>query len=318
MKKSVFLFVFLLIFSAPFAECAAYKLPGVYTINGVRKSEIKTISGQYEAYTTTISGADVNHILYGFSGTPDSEAELKSWVDSAISHQMNCLRLSYNPLGEAGTRLWNQSQVQAALDYAPSYFYIIVDRNHYVGEAVDWDEVNSTTFSDVLANWGNNTRVIPEIINEYPNGNYDGTGLYEHIDPILDSIADSGYTNLILCNRHTTTNDTATALAMSTPLDYWGRHSYFDNEDDPANGTQTLGWAQGFSETYMGVIPPLTPLVNTEVGADSDESFNQTQVDTLRTFLIWCRGLDIGNMIWLNHGNNLTPYEVTYDLFNGL
>ncbi|MFC1803674.1 cellulase family glycosylhydrolase [Thermoproteota archaeon] len=319
MKKPVFVLVFLLMLTIPFAEGAAHRLDGVYKINGIRKSKIKKISGQYEAYTATISGVDVNHVLYGMSGTPYNNQDLDDIIGNSTLYQMNAFRIAFSP-EDGASRPYNATQIQYLLDN--SDLIIVVDRNHYTGEAVNWTSVEEDIFTDVLEVWPNNSRIIPEIVNEYPNGNFDGQDLWEHIDPILDSIAAAHYTNPILCNKHSVANDWADGVAMSTPLDFHGKHGYMNNAFDPANGTQSLGWLQGLHEDAMNA--DAVPLVPTEVGADTGGAtqFNQTKVDALRDFIIWGRGLDIGCFIWMNKfatspTNHLNTY-LSFNLFEGL
>ncbi len=290
---------------------AWYKLDGVYKINGVRKSEVKKISEIYEYTVENIHGSEVNHLLYGFSGTPDNEQDCWDIITNSTKYQMNTYRIAFTMEGEAGTRTWNKTRVDFLLNN--SELNIIVDRNHITDGSCNWTQVNASIFSDVLGNWPNNSRVIVEIINEFT---WDGQNVWDRIDPIVDSIIAHGYTNPILNNKHSDSDDWGTT-GQFVDLDYHGRHSYFNNHYIADNRTQTIGWAQNnmINATNGNCIP----LVNTEVGAHTlgAPQFNQTMVDALKDYIIWCRQRGIGNMIWLNkHSGSPTNHLATYESFN--
>lgn len=318
-RKILLLSVFLIMLYIPTVN-AAYKLDGVYKINGIRKSKIKQIQGAYEYKVDEINEVEVNHILYGMSGTPYDTQDLDDIIGNSTLYQMNAFRYSSNV---TGTRVWNWDFVDYLLDN--SDLTIVLCVNHYLGESVDVVEMNQTVYERALnisAGFRNNPRIIPEIINEYVFANPPNT-VWDLINDTVNSIKDDGITNLILNNKHSNADDWG-AIGQHVKLDFHGKHSYFNNGDDPLNATNSLGWAQGHMENAMN--GNCIPLVNTEIGASflgaGDPSFNQTTVDVTKTYILWCRDLDIGNFIWMNKfassaTNHLNKY-VDLGLFDGL
>ena len=159
--KTLFLTLCVFIFLVPTINAAVYKLDGVYTINGVRKSEIKTLGGAYEYKLAGINSVEVNHILYGLCGTPYDNQDMDDIIGNSTLYQMNAFRIAYS-FADGVSRPYNSSQIQYFLDN--SDLTIIVDRNHYTGEAVNWTRVQEDCL-DVLSTFTNNSRVIIEIMN---------------------------------------------------------------------------------------------------------------------------------------------------------
>lgn len=246
-------------------------------------------------------------ILNGFSGTPTSTANIESIITATHKYHCNAYRISFNPPWYTGTGA-SRPYTPAYVDYLllHSDFYVIVDRCHHLQtDTVDWAQLQEATF-ECLGRWGNNQRVIMEIVNEYVPSDF-----YARVQAVIDAVRQAGYTNYMLCDHFDTTqqkfNDTLYPV-------YQGRHPYFNT------GTVSGKWYWIDNFFSMGV----TDICNTEAGASSresgDPSFNSTTIGLLNDWLALSKANNVGNMIWMNHDlNNLPKYESTapYLQFDG-
>lgn len=320
-RKKIALSV-LVIFSLLFSTIAS---GFVFKICGVSYSALNKV--------TTIETDDLNKIndvlvntslppelLYGFSGTPTNQESIDEIIGNMTIYGMNTYRISFTPDWAIGTRPYNLTQMTYFLNNTPASWYLIVDRNHQLDSGAmnwtNWQQANQSIYDDVLTipQLANNSRVIIEIINEYV---FNGThNVWAATEWIVEGIQADGYTNQLLINKHSNSNDWAQGAAI--PYDIYGHHSYFNNLDDPGNGTNTLGLAQNLmiNASAAGAIP----LVNTEIGAHFLEFtwFNQSNVDVLKEYILWCRTQNIGNTIWMNKDLRNLPTYLTFDLFEGL
>ena len=261
-------------------------------------------------------------VLNGFSGSADSLQDIDNIINALNTYGGNCYRIAFNPEWTTGTRPWTATQ-----QYGPSgidkinYFlensdhYIIVDRNHFTDNTrlpyndqnsnQDWVQIEQTIFNDVLSNWGNNPRVIIEIINEYPNRD-----MYVYAENIVSRIREAGYTNRIMVNKHTQVDDWQRQADESPGLSYYGHHAYFNNLDDPGTQYHTV-WKQK-EHMERALATDSYPIVNTEIGASFKEAsqFTVGNVAVTNEYLWWSNERQIGNLVWMNHGlRNLGRYE---------
>ena len=210
-------------------------------------------------------------------------------------------RISFNPPWATGSRPYTPEYVDYFL--ANCGYYIIIDRNHHTSsDVVDWIQAEASIF-EVLSRWGNNPRVLVEPVNEFV-WDTEGT-VWDHVAPIIQRIKAAGYTNKLLINKHTQENDWRPIGA-----DYYGKHAYFNNLNDPTTKWQTLWAAQMFMED--AIAAGCVPLANTEIGAHfgENQSFTPENVATLNQFLAWCNQRGIGNCVWMNKDlQNLARYE---------
>lgn len=240
-------------------------------------------------------------ILNGFSGSITNQAAARDIIAESEARKLNAHRISFNPVWvTGGSRPYNPAIVDYLLDN--SDLTIIVDRNHHTSQdTVDWAQAESSLM-ECLNRWGNNPRIILEIINEFV---HDGQNVWDRCEPIIQRIKAAGYSNKLLINKHTLADDW-----RSIEADFYGHHAYFSNLDDPDQDYNTL-W-QAKAQMNNAIAVNCLPLVNTETGAHHQEAnhFTAENVAILNEYLDWCKTLSIGNMLWMNRDlNNLAKYE---------
>ena len=239
-------------------------------------------------------------VLNGFSGSFTGFQAIIDMIAVLGAYKSNAYRISFTPTWTIGSRPYIPEYVDYLLDNWNGY--VIVDRNHHTSEdVVDWVQAEASIF-EVLSRWGNNPRVIIEIVNEFV-WDIEGT-VWDHVEPIIQRIRAEGYTNLLLINKHTYTDDWRPIGA-----DYYGKHAYFDNLNDPNAEYNTLHGAKQYMEE--AIAAGCVPLVNTEVGASylENQAFTPDNVAALNDFLAWSQQRNIGNMIWMNRDlQNLPRY----------
>lgn len=244
-------------------------------------------------------------LFRGFSGYPIYQSiDRSNDIIAAInSYGCNCYRISFNPTWfPSGSRPY----VPLFIDYFlnNSNLYVIIDRNHHTSldgtnDVIPWDQVESALM-ECCSRWGNNPRVLLEIINEYANTHGD---YYSGCQTVLTRIRQAGYSNTIVQNKHAIT---LPWQKFVDPLDntYQGFHFYM-NQHLPQPDTSK-------NEMAMALNAGITKLVNTEMGADSGptEDYSQEEVNKLNDFMVWCTNRNIGNNVWMGSGMyNLTRYN---------
>jgi len=317
-RKILVFFIFLNLIFPSVAYGFVFKMCGV-SIASMTKINNVEIDGLNKINTISVNTSIPDPpLLYGFGGTPETEQGLNDIIGNLTLYGMNTYRISFTPDWAAGTRPWNATQCEYFLNNTDDSWFLIIDRNHQLeSSTMDWAQANQSIYDDILANpnFANNPRVIIEIVNEFvykaPDNVWDGCA------PIVASIQADGYTNPLLVNKHSVSDDWAEGAVI--PFDYYGHHMYMSN--DNASYTQQTYW-QGQNETREAENAGCVPGVNTEVGAHHLEfnSFDQVNVDLLKDYILWSRNRPVpfGNIIWMNKDmRNLETY-LTYNLFDGL
>jgi hypothetical protein len=227
-------------------------------------------------------------------------------INAITKYKGNVWRYASNPTWvSGGTRPWNTAYIDYFL--ANSNHYIIIDKNHLYPPSsmtdAQWAQAEADILNIVLKKYGNNPRVIIEIVNECNQPV--SQGYHTKIQKIINDIRDAGYSNLILQDNQFQSGS-GNWVKYADPMGtYQGQHLYFDQQDLSGAKWQFTGSGQAFSK---GIIK----FCNTEVGASAKEKddFNSGNVGLLNQFLAWSKTQGIGNCVWLNHGTeNLAKYE---------
>lgn len=324
MNKKKTLFTVFIVLNLLFS---AFAFGFVFKIYGVSFATLSKVNEVNSSTLNKIISELVNQslpepsLMYGFSGTPTTQAGIDDIISNMTLYGMNTYRISFTPDWAAGTRPYNLTQMTYFLNNTPASWNLIVDRNHQLDSPsmnwANWQQANQSIYDDILLipQLANNSRVIIEIINEYVfNGS---ANVWAGTEWIVDGIQADGYTNPLLINKHSISDDWAQGAAI--PYDFYGHHMYMSNLNE--TDTQQTYW-QGQNVTKAAENAGAVPGVNTEVGAHHLEfaNFNQTNVDLLKDYILWSRNRPVpfGNMIWMNKDlRNLATY-LTFDLFEGL
>jgi hypothetical protein len=273
-------------------------------------------------------------LLNGFSGsakkidsgfsTSDQEAGMNAVVaalDKYRNHGFNCWRIASNPswiseIGE-GTRPWDGGKhAQSFLNKTASQgYYLVIDRNHLSPPATtteaNWVRVKNdllTLLADPTKSFGNNPRVIAEIINE----NNESSSVYHaHVQTVITAIRNAGYTNWILQNNQWQSWQPWTDSLNKV---IYGHHQYMD--------LQSL--SQITSRFKSAISAGCVPICSTEIGASASEpsgstAYTAAQTQQLADLLAWSNregasppSQKIGSLIWLTHyTTNLDNYEAS-------
>ena len=255
-----------------------------------------TVNGNKAITATFTQITNLSEVLNGFSGTPTSTQGVDKIIAAMNKYGMNCFRASFNPPWVQGTRKWNPSLIDYYLTNCN--YYIIIDRVHLYppSSTLDWKACETAIFNDVLSKWGNNPRVIIEIVSEY-----NGSDQFTRTQSVINDIRAAGYTNMILVNKQPSSN---TWVKLTDPLVkvFQGGHYYFADGQNNLSTTET--------RTQMALSKGIS-VVNTEVGASWNETpdYTTTNVNRLSQWLAWSKSNNVGNMIWLNHNvDNLATY----------
>jgi len=246
--------------------------------------------------------------LNGFSGALTSIQAVDDIIDALERYKLNTYRIAFTPTWTTGTRPYHPEYVDHLLNNWNGT--IIVDRNHHTShDTVDWAQAEEALM-ECLGRWGDNPRVIFELVNEFV---HDGENVWDRCEPIVQRIKAAGYTNKLLINKHTLADDWRTIEA-----DSYGHHAYFNSLNDPDEQYNTL-W-QAKAQMVNAETAGCVPLVNTETGAHFGESgdFTAENVAILNEYLAWCKERGIGNMVWLMRDlANLPRYEELGLKFSG-
>lgn len=230
----------------------------------------------------------------GYSSYPTSTAELWNIEQHMNYDGCTLYRMSFNPSWWATQpHPYDEDLIDWFLTY--TYYTIIIDRNHLYppteamsNQFITNIETAENDLLDTLETYGNNSRVLIELVNEYVLSDWQ-----EVNQNLTDAIRDAGYTNGIVANLW---NTPWSSSRIVDPIDniYLGMHFYFDSSSGPswtnASAVTQMGWA--LAQDYK--------VLNTEVGAhvDGQNYFNYTNVGELQDFVDWCYDNDINNCIW--------------------
>jgi hypothetical protein len=282
-----------------------------------------------KAFKTDYVSSSVNTSIYTiYTGTFNNYRGISGYITNmsmceeiAIfinTNNLSVYRVSFNPSYVPYSGYSHQYNT-AYIDYliANTEALIIVDANHiWVGQTsatqealyaiANWSSIRSR-LETVLTDYGNNSRVAIETINEFASPswtwrNQELVDLIRGVDTVNYTYTDH-YTNKIVANVWSTGSPypTWSQSKLTDPLfeTYMGIHLYF-NSWSPSSAQTQLTYALG--NGYK--------IICTEIGAESDESFTQSTVDELTEFMIWCDANNIGYCIWMNSDlNNYNQYE---------
>ena len=244
----------------------------------------------------------------GFSGYITSGAELENTVALMENESLNVYRVSFKPsweVPEGELRGYDTDYIDYLLDN--TNFFIVVDGNHlYPRESQSiyaqnhWDLVRDRVFQ-ILQDYPNNSRVAVELINEYAQSDYDAK-----TQALISEVRAAGYTNPLVTNKLTTP-----WLKFSDPLDntYQGMHFYFNHWEA----------SEAIAQIDIALSRGITKILNTEIGANSDEyeAFTQQYVDELETYLTQSQMLGVNDCIWMNddteNWQGYTEYDFTFN-----
>lgn len=235
----------------------------------------------------------------GLSGYPTSTSEIDAVIDVMKSNGFNVYRMSFNPKWISGPHPYHVEYIQYFLSHSGSNISLIVDRNHLFPATEDsaktarnnWATVKSSIF-ETLAAFPNNSRLMVELINEYVSSDF-----YSRMQTLDNDIRDAGYTNPIVVNKYAQD----WAVINDSGIIFQGYH-YYMNTWNPSGAISNVKIALS-----KGI-----KLLNTEVGADSNEADNFTSqtVAELTTFLAQSALLGVGNCIWMHENlDNWQKYQ---------
>jgi hypothetical protein len=274
---------------------------GTFTVGFASGGHVTVdVLGSSRSLTVTLfnNGGELP-VLNGFSGSPTGYAGIDKIISAINEYGFNAYRISFNPSWTTGTRPYTPTYVDYFL--AHCNHYLIIDRNHLYPPTegslgTNWAKAEAGIF-EVLQRWGNNPRVVIEIINEYNQPDQ-----YTRVQTIIDHIRAAGYTNPILFNKQPSST---TWVKLNDPLNriYQGCHYYF------GEGQSSYSLSQSRTLTALGMG---LNIVNTEVGASWNEysDYTSTNVARLSQWLAWSKTNNVGNMIWLSHDvDNLSTYK---------
>lgn len=254
-----------------------------------------------------------NVLLNGFSGSFTSTSGIDKIISALDKYKLNTFRETCNPtwiLG--GTRPFNPSLIDYYL--ANCNHTLVICRNHLYPPSsmtdTQWAQAEADIFNSVLSRWGNNSRVLIEIVNEC-NQSPDA-GYHTKIQNIISHIRSAGYTNGIVQNNQLQQPDSQAWVKYIDPLDnvYQGQHTYLNQFS--TNPLGSLGKAQWlFTGPNQATSKGITNFLNTEVGANTSEgAYTTKNIEDLNAWLYWSKNNKIGFCIWLNHNtDNLSTYE---------
>ncbi|MCL5877936.1 MAG: glycoside hydrolase family 5 protein [Candidatus Bathyarchaeota archaeon] len=253
------------------------------------------------------SDSEGNFEFIGLAGYITSQAELEKTIELMENKHLNAYRVSFRPSWisqEGEIKGYNPACIDFLL--VNTNFLVIVDGNHLYPATEGslyaynhWDQVRGRVFQ-VLERYPNNSRVAVELINEYNLADYD-----TKMQDLIDEIRNASYSNTIVTNKLTTNWH-----KFEDPLNntYQGMHFYFNHwKTDGALAQMNRAINQ------YGI----TKILNTEVGASSDEyrQFTQTNVDELEAFLIQSQSLGVSNCIWMNNDTQNWQGYALYDFY---
>jgi hypothetical protein len=123
---------------------------------------------------------------------------------------------------------------------------------------------------------------------------------------IVTAVRNAGYTTVkLVCNKWTQSWSSMAGVSDPNNLFYTGYHYYFNTWSvNGAIADMQAAQAQG-----------ITKLINTEIGADSNEEtqFSNFEVSEVNEFMQWCLGQSISATVWQRYG--LQNYD-TYQAMN--
>jgi hypothetical protein len=229
-----------------------------------------------------------------------------SSIDEVIAvmnaEHLNIWRMSFEPTFND----W-QTFIQYYLDHCP--YDLIVDPNHYYDQTLmtnsQWDEATSRCLQILTAFSNYQDRLWIEPQNEQL------TDITSHTQSFVTAVRNAGFTNNIVSDVFwRPTSITVAFQKMATindPLNkFWtGQHFYFDQI--------SLSSAQKYMQQGLNLG---LKLINTEIGADAREVdyFDQSEVNSLNSFMQWCADRGIGNTVWLMYGDYDYPFYQNFDL----
>jgi len=315
MKTSKLFLLTLLVFCTYTVFCNGLpveKINGVYyaTVNHVNGVQMGTVD---QANTATL---DIP-VLRGFSGYPyGGPSDIDEIILNMTNYGANCWRVSFNPIGVAGSRPYNLTYVTYYLANTPSNWYVIVDCNHYVDAMAPNNYPTNQTLAqervaDVLSTYVNNTRVLVEPWNE-PAWDWNTTFYAPTwINNIRTSAFTGTYTNGIVITKFSPyflPGDTASPyyqpwVVYPDPYNrtWQGFHAY-NTTKPPRPYTGTHGLSFEDTPEYMGNAS-IKKVVLTEIGAEGDESpFSQVNVDAVNYYMSYLSARNYGYTVWI-HGN---------------
>jgi len=247
--------------------------------------------------------------LMGLSGYFNGQVGLQAICDTinANNNSLNLFRFSFTPNWKSQVHPYNATAIQYVLDNTNAT--LVIDRNHLypAGSASDADAVAHWTSGvvggvyQVLADFGENPRVMAELINEYT-----ATDFNTRMQALITEIRGDGYITALVANSMWP----YTWVAFTDPENntYGGFHHY-------ANG-RSLSMAISRMEDARAA--GITKIMNTETGAHDLEyaHYTQSYVDQIEAFYNWSYSLaaPIFNCVWMRENIENWATYVSYDL----
>ena len=239
---------------------------------------------------------------------PDPIVGLNKIISWSSAYNVDTYRIAFSPVLTGGTRPYVPAYVDYLLEN--SNLNVIVDRFHHTQNAVvdnaGWAQLTQMEL-ECLTRWGNNPRVLIEIINEYAYSDW-----HSRCQDVITAIRNVGYNNGLVANKHSAPQ-AWTPFNDAVDNTYQGFHFYMDQYlPSPATAKDMMTAA---------IAAGVTKLVNTEIGADVSEApFTQELVNKLNDFLRWCRDptRNIGNNVWLATATNNLTRSGGYEQCGGL